>query len=119
MRKYSIIRDKTLCKGELLKKVMICEVGKSVLVFLYTTEEDFFSCDSKTFDSVSEAELYCRRLGITSFDWIVADDCLEYCNLDWIAPVRRKGRVDGTFYSGDIYEKLVGSDWIEFEPFKE
>jgi hypothetical protein len=75
-------------------------------VILYTTEKDFFSYQSETFNSVCEAGLFCQGLGITKFDWIEINDCPEFCNLDWIAPVRRKGRETGT-YCGDIYEKSV------------
>ncbi len=118
MRKYTLIEDSIVIHGEPIKKAMICELGKEVYTFLYTTEADWFSHHSERFDSVAEAELYCKNLGMSALNWIPVDDCLDWCNLDWIAPVRLKGRNTGQPNLEGIYEKFDGLNWVEFKPFE-
>ena len=119
MRKYSLIPHEIFFQGEKIQKIMICEMSTSVFVFLYNTLEDGFSYHQQSFSSIAEAKSYYQQLGIHSLDWHSIPDCLEYCNLDWIAPVRLKGRNIGTPNLEGIYEQFDGSHWIEIFPFKE
>ena len=114
-RKYKLVNVKLDCINETIKKIMVCEINdKQIHVFLYTVEYDWFNAHFEFFKSIEEVELYCNGLGIDNSGWIEIDGCLEYCNLDWIAPVRSKGRNLGEPQCG-IYEKFDGIDWIEFK----
>ena len=72
-----------------------------------------FAAHSEIFSSLADAEAYCHQLGIPNTHWIDIDDVLPDCNLDWFAPVRRKGRNTGQVFFG-VYEKFDGTNWIEF-----
>jgi len=114
-RKYKLITAKLHWMKEPIKKVMVCEINENqVHVFLYTVEYDWFNDHSEFFNSLEEAESYCNCLGIDNLGWVEIDGCLEYCNLDWIAPVRSKGRNIGEPQCG-IYEKFDGAKWVEFK----
>jgi len=118
-RKYKLVKSKLHWIDEPIKKIMICEINDSqVHVFLYTVEHDWFADHYKIFSSLEKAESYLNSLRINNSGWIEIDGCLEYCNLDWIAPVRSKGRDLGQPQCG-IYEKFDGHDWIEFKLFDE
>jgi len=114
-RKYKLTTAKLHWISEPIKKVMVCEINENqVYIFLYTVEHDWFSDHSECFNSLEEAELYCDSLRVDNSGWIEIDDCLKYCNLDWIAPIRSKGRNIGEPQWG-VYEKFDGAKWIEFK----
>jgi len=114
-RKYKPTEAKLHWLSESIKKVMICEVdANQIYVFLYTVEYDWFNAHSQFFDSPEEAESYCESLGIDNLGWIEIDGCMDYCNLDWIAPVRSKGRDIGEPQCG-VYERFDGAKWVEFK----
>ena len=116
MRKYKLLENVITHRGLPVKKVMICEIKPtlSAMLYFYETKKDGFASDSQNFDSVEQAELYCESLGIGNSKWIEIADSMDYCNLDWIAPVRRKGRNIGEYYGDGIWEKFDGTNWIEF-----
>ena len=65
-------------------------------------------------EALEQAELHCESLGIDNSEWIEIEDSMDYCNIDWIAPVRRKGRNIGEYYGDSVWEKFDGTNWIEF-----
>jgi len=112
-RKYKLATAKLHWINEPIRKIMVCEINENlVFVFLYTVEYDWFNAHSEILNSLEEAESYFGSLGIDNLGWIEIDACLDYCNLDWIASVRSKGRNIGESQCG-IYEKFDGVKWVE------
>src|SRR6185369_7665085 len=87
-----------------------------VYVFPCLSHEDGSANGDYWFLSVEDAESACQEsFGILPGDWIIVDDPLPDCLHDWLAPVRIKGRDQGTPKWGQ-FERLEGDKWVDFVP---
>ncbi len=80
MRKYALLKEQmsNICK------VMIFDTTHETYVFLYDTLEDTACFADYSFESIEEAEEYCKELGVNNKDWCYIDDPLEGCQDDTI-----------------------------------
>jgi hypothetical protein len=87
------------------------------LLYLFpcTSLDDGFASGDQWYDSIESAEESCHsEYGILSEDWHSIPDPLEYCQQDWIEPVKIVGRDRGEPKWGRL-EKLVDGAWKEIE----
>ncbi len=80
MRKYAFLKE----EGSNICKVMIFATIDETNVFLYDTIEDTACFADCCFESIEEAEQYCKELGVNNKDWCYIDDPLEGCQDDTI-----------------------------------
>ena len=98
------------------KRIMIYETDNEVYLFPLATMEDGSGRGDDWYETVEEADNLCEiEYDIKPEDWEYIDDPLEYCQDDWIAPVRIKGRNIGKPEWGK-FERLENGIWKEFEP---
>jgi hypothetical protein len=99
-----------------VKRVVIYKNEDGVYLFPCASTKDGSGIGDEWYQSVEEADAVCLvEYGINSNDWEIIDDPPEYCQHDWIAPVRIKGRNLGKPEWGK-FEKLENGVWIEFSP---
>lgn len=80
MRKYVLIKEVV----DQICKVMIYESSEEVAVFLYDSTSDTPCFADLSFETIEEAEKYCKELGIRDKDWCFIDDPLAGCQHDLI-----------------------------------
>jgi len=80
MRKYVLLKEVV----DKICKVMIYESSEDVTVFLYDSTSDTSCFADFSFETIEEAEKYCKELGIRDIDWCFIDDPLEGCKHDLI-----------------------------------
>ncbi|MEP0264776.1 hypothetical protein [Dokdonia sp.] len=94
-------------------RLMLFDKGKDgVFVFGYNTEEDsscFWDCH---YSNLVDAYEMGTEYGIQKDDWVEISDPLEYCQDDWIQPVRIIGRKNGNSQYGEL-ELLVDGKWTK------
>ncbi|MDR2529880.1 MAG: hypothetical protein LBD04_12835 [Synergistaceae bacterium] len=113
MRKIAFVSAEN---AEGIKKVMIYEDNHGVYIFGYNTVYDRNCVFDEWYEALSDAEECCADVyGVQADDWIFIADPLEYCNLDYIMPVRIKGRNVGK-PRFDCWEVLQDGEWRSFQP---
>jgi biofilm protein TabA len=101
-------------KDSEVKRLMIFDTGAGVYVFGYNTKEDSSGIWDDWYETIHDAFESCEEeYGIKKSDWTEIPDPMEYCQDDWINPVRIKGRDIGKPEWGKL-EKLINGKWIEF-----
>ncbi|WP_108587262.1 hypothetical protein [Paenisporosarcina sp. OV554] len=80
MRKYVLLKEVV----DKICKVMIYESFEDVAVYLYDSISDTSCFADFSFETIEEAEKYCKELGIRDIDWCFIDDPLEGCKHDLI-----------------------------------
>lgn len=85
-----------------------------VYVFPCATEEDGSATGDYWFNSIEEAEEFCKdEYGICNTDWTEVPDPLPGCQHDWLMPVRVKEREKGS-PDWRMLERLEDGNWISF-----
>ena len=98
-----------------LKRLMIYDSEDGVYLFGYNTEIDSDSLWDYWFENIEDAINDCiEDYNISKEDWTEIPDPLEYCQHDWINPVRIIGRNLGKPEYGKL-EKLIDGKWIKLE----
>lgn len=98
-----------------IKQVILYQCTEGVYLFPCTALDDGFANGDEWYDSLESAEEACHsEYGILSEDWQSIPDPLEYCQHDWIDPVRVVGRDRGKPQWGRL-EKLLDGGWKEIE----
>ena len=107
MRKIANLRT----ERHRVRRCMLFSSASEVLLFTYSSLEDW-SCDADTwFESVEDAEAYCREeLGVRDEDWTTLGDAPPGCQDDWIAPVRVPGSDAGEPQWGRL--ERLGEDGV-------
>ena len=95
-----------------VKRLMIHDSEDGVYLFGYDKEDDSNALWDYWFEKVVYAIEASHEYGIEQIDWMEISDPLEYCQHDWIEPVRIKGRNIGKPEWGK-FEKLVNGEWTE------
>ena len=92
-------------------RLMICDKGQDgVFVFGYDSDEDGPASWDAHYADLEDAYEMGIDYGIKKDDWQMIDDSLEFCQDDWIKPVRVKGRNTGKPQWGS-FECLVNGEW--------
>ena len=113
MRKIAFISEQN---KENIKKVMIYENNSGVYLFGYDTILDCNALFDEWYEYLNDAEESCEReYNIKSEDWISISDPQDFCNIDYIMPVRIKGRDIGK-PEFDCWEILLNGKWQSFQP---
>ena len=100
-------------EGSNAVRLMICHQGPNeVYVFGYTLLDDGPSAWDCHYTELEDAYEMGEDYGIQKADWKQIGDTLEFCQDDWINPVRVKGRDVGVLQWGS-YEKLDNGKWVE------
>ncbi|TGD77944.1 hypothetical protein [Hymenobacter wooponensis] len=96
-------------------RLMLHEDEHGAYLFGYKTLVDA-GCQWDTwFETIADAEEAAfEQYGVSAASWVPVADPLPECQHDWIAPVRVKGRSEGT-PSGSYFEKLVDGQWVPFD----
>ena len=72
---------------------MICESNSGTYLFGYDTVFDCHGIWDNWYEEVEQAEKYCYdEYNIEFDDWIHISEPQDFCNYDYIMPVRIKGR---------------------------
>lgn len=112
MRKIALVKN----NHTEIKRVIVHETENGVYVFPCTSEKDGSSVGDYWYPTLEEADKSClSEYAIDASDWEFIDEPLEFCQQDWIEPVRIKGRNIGKPEWGK-FEKLENGVWIEFIP---
>lgn len=99
-----------------IKRVIVHETENGVYVFPCSSETDGSAIGDEWFQSLKEADEFClAEYAINTSDWEFIDEPLEFCQQDWIEPVRIKDRNIGKPEWGK-FERLENGVWIEFIP---
>ena len=107
---------KTVTDSEIIKQILLYDNGEEVYMFPFTSLDDGTAEGDFWFEEAFES---CKDdYGIEESDWSEIPDPLEYCQHDWIQPVRILGRITGNPEYGR-WERLVDGEWIEFSPVSE
>ncbi|NOQ73545.1 MAG: hypothetical protein GQ574_16180 [Crocinitomix sp.] len=94
-------------------RLMICDKGADgVFVFGYNSEEDSACSWDCHYSDLEDAYEMGVDYGIQKEDWIEIAAPLQYCQDDWINPVRVIGRPSGNPQWGKL-EQLVDKQWIK------
>ncbi|OKP97721.1 hypothetical protein [Paenibacillus sp. P46E] len=81
MRKYAIVQSK-----DKVKKIMIYEADQEVYLFTYETIEDLPCCQDYWFETLVEAEDYCKEV-FGEVEWIRIEDPREGDQQDLIGVI--------------------------------
>ena len=112
MRKIAFTANNNEC----IKKIMIYESNNGTYLFGYDTIFDCNCLWDNWYENVDQAEKCCYDdYNIKPNDWIYISEPHDFCNLDYIMPVRIKGR-DKRQPEFDQWEILVNDNWIAFSP---
>ena len=99
--------------NENLKRAMLFLDKNGCYLFLYDKGEDCACVEDLFFSSIEQAKNYCKEhYGIELNLWGEIPDALEFCQSDWIFPVRVKGREKGLPKWGK-FEKFENGAWID------
>jgi biofilm protein TabA len=113
MRKIAFVIEQN---KENIKKVMIYKSDSGVNLFGYDTVLDCNGLFDEWYENLKDAEMSCEiEYGIKSEDWILIPDPQDFCNYDYIMPVRIKGRDIGK-PEFDTWEILRKGKWEFFQP---
>ena len=113
MRKIAFVTSQN---KENIKKIMIHESNNGVYLFGYNTVLDCNGIFDYWYENLEVAERCCiEEYNIKSEDWISVPDQQDFCNLDYIMPVRIKGRDIGK-PEFDCWEILQNGKWQSFQP---
>lgn len=113
MRKIAFVSAEN---EEGIRKVMISGSGDGAFLFGYNTILDCNSIWNEWYENQEDADEHCEsEYGVTPDDWISIPDPQDFCNLDYIMPVRIKGRDVGR-PEFDNWETLINGKWEDFHP---
>ncbi|MDR0500197.1 MAG: hypothetical protein LBG97_02985 [Coriobacteriales bacterium] len=111
MRKIAFVNN-----GTEIKKVMIYDSGNGVYLFGYTTMLDCNCIWDEWYENLSDAEARCSEdFGLSPEEFIAIADPLDWCNHDYIMPVKIKGR-ELRKPEFDKWEILRDGKWQPFLP---
>jgi len=97
---------------------MIHDSDDGVNLFKYDSLEDGNSLGDEWYESIQDALDVCKKdYGIDENDWEQIPDPPEFCQQDWIAPVRIVGRNVGKPQWGN-FEKFTDGKWIEIKEIR-
>jgi hypothetical protein len=98
-----------------IKQVILYQCADGVYISPCTELDDGFANGDEWYESLESAEEACHsEYGILGEDWQPIPDPFEYCQQDWIEPVRVVGRDRGELQWGR-FEKLLDGAWKEIE----
>ena len=98
-----------------VRRVIQFATGDGVYLFLSRSDEDRGSFADEWYATVQDAAEEClKRFGIKESDWRTVPDPKPFCQHDWIAPVRVKGRADGRPEWGQL-ERFVDGKWVDLK----
>ena len=102
--------------NESIKKLMIYESNNGTYLFGYDTVFDCNGLWDNWYEDVEQAEKCCYDdYNIKPDDWIYISEPQDFCNHDYIMPVRIKGR-EKRQPQFDQWEIFINSEWIAFSP---
>jgi hypothetical protein len=97
-------------------RLMIHDCDAGVYLFGFDTLEDSGGLWDQWHETTAAAQAAAQaEYRVAPTDWQPIPDLLEYCQQDWIAPVRIKGRATGQPQWGQL-ETLVNNEWVDFHP---
>jgi hypothetical protein len=80
-----------------IKRLMIHDCKDGVYLFIFEMEEDGSCSADYFFETLDEAIASSEKdYGVTRSEWTEIEDPQEYCQQDWISPVRIQGRETGS-----------------------
>jgi len=95
------------------KRLMIYGSKEGSYLFGFNILKDSHSNWDEWYATVSDAKELCEeRFGIEQADWKEIPDPMEFCQHDWINPVRTKG-VNTLTPDYEKFEKFENGKWIE------
>lgn len=110
MRKVTFLKS-----ASVFKKLMIHTSSDKAYLFLYDSVDDRPCIADLTFNTIEEADTYCRNMYHTATDdWIPISDPLTDCQDDYILPTRIKGREPGDPKWGPF--QYQNEKWIDISP---
>lgn len=99
-----------------IKKVMICKNTTGFSLFEFDTKLDCNCISDLFFEKLENAEQYCNeKYNIQIQDWFAISNQQDFCNVDYIMPVKIKGRETGK-PQFDNWEIQINGKWEEFLP---
>lgn len=102
--------------AERIKKVMLYETDNGVFLFGYDTVVDCCGMFDERYENAKDAQARCaEEYRVKPEDWIPISDPREYCNCDYIMPVKIKGRENGR-PEFDSWEICRDGKWQAFQP---
>ena len=105
--------SKSQIRDSEVKRLMIHDAADGVYLFEYDTAGDGPCSADFLFSTLEGAFESCKvRYGLELSDWEQIPDSPEYCQQDWIEPVRVVGRSTGNPQWGR-FERLIGGTWME------
>ena len=101
----------TINGSSIYKRAMIYSSSDGVFLFLYDKNEDSSANEDYWFEEIDDAMSKCKNeYNIALNAWEEIDDPCEFCQHDWINPVRVLGKIDGKPQWGS-FEKLIDGEW--------
>lgn len=111
MRKIALVKN----NHPEIKRVILYKDEHGIYLFGYDKIEDSSSLWDEWYKTIEDIYSVCEKeYGIQIQDWQDIEAPCEYCQHDWIAPVRIKGRNVGK-PEWEKLEKLVNGTWIEIK----
>jgi hypothetical protein len=105
---------RTKCHPDVLQ-VILYQCPDGIYLFYCSSVDDGFAMGDEWYEDLESAESVClNEYGINSDDWEIIPEPLEYCQHDWIEPVRVIGRDRGKPQWGCL-EKLIDGLWKPIE----
>ncbi|MDR0560430.1 MAG: hypothetical protein LBG92_09675 [Prevotellaceae bacterium] len=99
-----------------IKKVMICKTQKGFYLFEFDTKLDCNNISELFYENLEDAEFHCiKKYDIKNEDWLSISNQEDFCNLDYIMPVKIKGR-ENRKPEFDNWEIFQNGKWQEFTP---
>lgn len=93
------------------KRLMLYDSADGVYLFAYQSMYDCDSDGDEWYENVAQAKTTAEeKYNVTQANWEQIGDPLPYCQHDWIAPVRVKGRHEGKPEWGQM-EMFVDGAW--------
>jgi hypothetical protein len=95
------------------KKLMIYESSDGVYLFGYDCLQDSSSAWDNWYETVEEADDYCKMIyNVDKDDWIAISEPLENCQHDFIVPTKVKGKDQGKPEWGHFLT-LINNKWLD------
>jgi len=111
-----LIADVAVPNEEKVKRLMIHEDKEGTYLFGFNRLRDGGCMWDEWYETVADAKSVAKEnYQVAPDSWIQITDPYEYCQQDWIQPVRVKGRNLGQPEWGKI-ERLLNNQWVEFDP---
>lgn len=111
MRKIALVKN----NNSEIKRVMLYKDEHGIYLFGYSTIEDCGSTWDQWYETIEDVYSVCEEeYNIQIQDWQDIEDPCEYCQHDWITPVRIKGLNVGKPEWGKL-EKLVNGIWVDIK----